>query len=324
MRNKLTFALILVLAFVGIGWADSTLPGALRAPTVKTGAVTTSIYWTAGTVANGGDSVAITAGSHALDASETSCAAPLYSACDILYANSSGTVDLTTDIYTASASGNVILAFIETNGSSVPTNIVLGSQNGAVSLAASGSRVASVSTAAAGSVLGAIRGQVNAVGAGSAITSGTLVGARGAVTVTNGVNVGSGVFLYGSQGKLITGTATIDVGSGFAVGLFGQLDVSGATLTSGHIAAVSGDIFGFNSGSNSYVDMVYVQAAGGGVINSMFKAFGKATYVFDIGTNVHTQASTSCTPSAVTGATGGLKVNVDGTTRWIPLAATCT
>jgi hypothetical protein len=33
--------------------------------------------------------------------------------------------------------------------------------------------------------------------------------------------------------------------------------------------------------------------------------------------------SVSCTPGAVTGATGGIRITIDGATKWIPLAATC-
>lgn len=175
-----------------------------------------------------------------------------------------------------------------------------------------------LSTAALGSVR-LIRGEYKLTGASSAITSGTAVGVRGAVTVANGTSLGSGVFAYGTQGKLITGTGTLDLGSGMAYGAFGQLDVSGGTLTSGHIAAIGGDIFGLNSGTAAYADLLYVQHAGGGVANSMFKAFGKTTYVFDLASNTHVQMGTT---GGATTAAGWLKVLVEGQVRYINLFST--
>lgn len=164
-----------------------------------------------------------------------------------------------------------------------------------------------------------LRGEITATGAGSAATAGTVTGVRGAVTVANGTSVGSGVYLYGTQGKLITGTGTLALGSGMGFGVFGQLDVTGGTLTSGHIAAVGGDIFGLNSGSCASCDLVYAQSAGGGVANAMFKAFGKTTYVFDLESNVHTQMGTT---GEATTAAGWLKVLVDGNVRYINLFST--
>ena len=164
-----------------------------------------------------------------------------------------------------------------------------------------------------------IRGEITTY---STFTSGNLVGVRGAVTMAAASTV-SGGYLYGTQGKLITGTATITAGNQF--GVFGQLDVTGATLTSpGHMAPLSGNTYGFNAGSSAYLNNLYLENAGGGVINSQIQTFGKSTYWADISTNAHApEANTTCTPSAVTGATGGIQVLVDGVARWIPLAATC-
>lgn len=154
-----------------------------------------------------------------------------------------------------------------------------------------------------------------------AMTSGTLVAVRGAVTIPTGGSVASGVYLYGTQGKAITGTGTF-AGTSLA-GLYGQLDVTGGTISAGHVAAVQANIYGANSGTIP-MEGIYIEHAGGAVINSFIQTFGKTTYVFDFSSNSHNQMSTSCTPSAVTGTTGGLKVLVDGVVRWIPLAATCT
>ena len=181
-----------------------------------------------------------------------------------------------------------------------------------------------ISTAAAGTTLGLVRGSIVESYAGT-VSSGTLYAVRGDSTIGTGVTAGSGTYWAGTQGKAITGAGTVDTGSGYFTGVLGQLDVSGGTITSGHVAPIIGNTFGYNSGTSTVLTNLYLEAAGGGVINSQISTFGKATYWVNIETNVHTpEANTSCTPSAVTGATGGIHVIVDGTARWIPLAATCT
>ena len=150
----------------------------------------------------------------------------------------------------------------------------------------------------------------------SGMTSGNLVGVRGEITL--GGNASGTAYLYGVQGKLIGGNKTIDVGSSYAVGLFGQLDVSGTTVTSGYVAGVASDIFGVSSGTKA-VDMFYGQHADGGTINSYFRAYGKATASFVIDTNGG--ASASATGTSTT-ESGRIKVIIDGDTRYIPLFTT--
>jgi hypothetical protein len=163
-----------------------------------------------------------------------------------------------------------------------------------------------------------IRGEVTTY---STMTSGNLVGVRGAVTMPAASTV-SGGYLYGAQGKAITGTGTFSGTDMF--GLYGQLDVTGGTVSGGHVAPLSGNIYGYNTGTSTVLNNLYLEAAGGGVINAQIQTFGKAVYWMDIQTNTHPiEANTTCTPSAVTGATGGIHVLVDGVARYIPLAATC-
>jgi hypothetical protein len=131
MKIKSLVLIGLLLCFTAAAYADSTNPGAFRAPTVYKGAVATTVYWTAGTINNGGDSVAVAAGSVALTTSKADCSAPAFASCDILYANSAGAVALTNAIGTAIASGNTLLAFIETGAAdAILTNLVLPSQSG--------------------------------------------------------------------------------------------------------------------------------------------------------------------------------------------------
>lgn len=102
-----------------------------RPPTIYVSSGLT-VKRTAGTVNNGGKPVAIAADTTgaAMTDSKNDCAAPTYTACNIIFANSSGTVATTTSIATASASGDVILAYVTTAAGAV-TSIVFGWQNGA-------------------------------------------------------------------------------------------------------------------------------------------------------------------------------------------------
>lgn len=168
---------------------------------------------------------------------------------------------------------------------------------------------------------GTVRAMTGAQITGVSLTSGNLVGSRGSVTITNSTNVGSGVYLYGSQGKLISGTGTIDAGSGHIAGVYGQLDLTGGTITSGHIAAVIGDIFAVGS-NGANVDNFYAEQTTGTANNSAFKAIVNSTYMFDLASAAGaTNCSLTGTPGAVTGTTGWIKVNLNGTTRYIPLAS---
>jgi len=147
-------------------------------------------------------------------------------------------------------------------------------------------------------------------------SNGSLAGVRGAVTLTTGKSITDG-FLFGVQGKVVADGATIDVSPDHIAGLYGQLSLSGTTLTGGHVAAVIGSIQG--TPTSASIDLFYGESATGNVINSYFKAFGKATYVFDFESNVHTNMSTTGTVGT-TAAKGWLKVLVEGAVRYIPLA----
>lgn len=148
---------------------------------------------------------------------------------------------------------------------------------------------------------------------------------RGELDLTAGKTFGTGGpdFFGGVYGRVNFNSATVNIGSGDLAAVEGKFDLGTATLTSGHIAPLQSNIVNPPASALTTVDLVYAESAGGNPINSFFKAFGKSTYVFDFNSNVNPQVSSSCTPSAVTGATGGLMVNANGTTRWIPLAATC-
>jgi hypothetical protein len=146
--------------------------------------------------------------------------------------------------------------------------------------------------------------------------NGSIAGVRGATTLTTGKSITDG-FLFGVQGKVIADGATINVSPDHVAGVYGQLSMSGTTITGGHVAGVISSIQG--TPTSDQVDLFYGESATGNVINSMFKAFGKSTYVFDLASNTHTQMGTT---GAATTAAGWLKILVEGQVRYINLWST--
>lgn len=150
MKRHSTFLCLILAVLLGAfsvspALADSTNPGAFRAPEVYKGAVATNVYWTAGTINNGGDSLAVAAGSAALNANQNDCAAPTFTACNFVYANNAGTVAVTTTLGTAVASGNTLLAMIETGAAdAIFTNVVLPQQSGTLWKQAAGPNMTAV------------------------------------------------------------------------------------------------------------------------------------------------------------------------------------
>jgi hypothetical protein len=95
----------------------------------------------------------------------------------------------------------------------------------------------SVSSSTASATPGTIRAFKGLMtGSNATMTSGNLVGVRGEVDLVGA----SGGFVYGVQGKVIpTGTLS---GSVWAPAIFGQYDLSAATINAGQIAAIWGDM----------------------------------------------------------------------------------
>jgi hypothetical protein len=145
-------------------------------------------------------------------------------------------------------------------------------------------------------------------------TSGTAIGVAG--RITGGGTISAGSYVYGTQGKVTVGSYT---SSGIVAGVYGQLDVTGSTISAGNIAPVQANIYGYNTGTSTVLTGLYVEHAGGGVIQSLARFFGKSTYVFDIASNTHVQMSTTGTVGT-TASKGWLKVLVEGAVRYIPLA----
>lgn len=159
------------------------------------------------------------------------------------------------------------------------------------------------------------------------MTSGNLVGLRGEVDYVGA----SGGFLYGTQGKLIP-TGTIS-GSSWNAGVFGQLDISAATINAGQMAPIWGD-YGASSGTLTDQTGLYgiamtnttaVVTQGqiylyGGSQNLLLletnAGLSGVTYFKDAGVSAGSWGNaTPPTPSKV------LKIQVDGTAYYLPLVA---
>jgi len=155
------------------------------------------------------------------------------------------------------------------------------------------------------------------------MTSGNLVGARGAVTCVGA----SGGFLYGAQGKVIaSGTLS---GSAWTAGVFGQLDISAATINAGQCAAIWGD-YGTSSGTMTDttgcrgVSMTNTTAA---ILNAQDYRYGNATYLLELagsgGTlNYYAAAGTSAGSAGDAthcAAQQVLKVQINSVAAYIPV-----
>jgi hypothetical protein len=155
----------------------------------------------------------------------------------------------------------------------------------------------------------------------SAVTSisGSVVGVRGAVTLDPAGTLGSGSFVYGTQGKLIV-EGTLNSGSGFNAGLFAQLDTSNAGFAhiSGYLAPIIADC-GATSHltSDPLADIVVLLNTTTSLINSIIKTEAKANYLFDL--NDFGEGA-YIVPLGVGGTqTACLKIRVNGVDWYIPL-----
>lgn len=155
------------------------------------------------------------------------------------------------------------------------------------------------------------------------MTSGNIVGLRGEVDYVGA----SGGFVYGVQGKLIpSGTLS---GSSWNAGLFGQLDISHATINAGQIATIWGD-YGTTSGSLTNETGMYGLAmtnTTAAVLEGQVYLYGGATNLFLLNTNAGLSGTTyfqtagtganSAGASVYAAGTEVLQISVNGTNYWI-------
>ena len=158
-------------------------------------------------------------------------------------------------------------------------------------------------------------------------TSGNLVGVRGAV---NYVGASAG-FLYGVQGKLVpTGTLS---GSSWNAGVFGQLDISAATINAGQMAPIWGD-YGTSSGTLTDQTGLYGIAmtnTTAAVLAGQLYLYGGATNLMLLSTNAGLSGVTYFKNSGTSAGSWGnatpptpskvLTISVDGVQYYLPLVA---
>jgi len=171
---------------------------------------------------------------------------------------------------------------------------------------------------------GTIRaGTFNLVQQATTMTSGNIVGVRGAVNMVGA----SGGFVYGGQGKVIS-TGTLS-GSVWVAGLFGQLDLSAATINSGQVAALWGDwgatgAVQTNMSGTSGIKFTNTTAD---KLNEQINTYGDATYYLNIRGNpgplsYYLAAGTSggsAGDSSHCAAQQVLKIIVQGSAAYIPV-----
>ena len=159
------------------------------------------------------------------------------------------------------------------------------------------------------------------------MTSGNIVGVRGSVNMVGA----SGGFIYGAQGKVIaTGTLS---GSEWTAGVFGQLDISAATINAGQAATIWGD-YGTSSGTLTNQTGLYGIAmtnTTAAVLAGQVYLYGGATNLFLLNTNAGLSGTTyfkaagtsagSAGDTSKCNATEVLQISVNGTTYYLPLFA---
>jgi hypothetical protein len=178
----------------------------------------------------------------------------------------------------------------------------------------------SVTTAlAAPGNLHAIIGNVTTTNASYSNGGNNMAGVRGTVTIPSGTTASAG-YLYGTQGKYILG-GTVS-GSTWGFGLLGQVDISGATLTSAsHVGAIWGDAGATGPAvSCTFCDLSVMTNTTATTFNSVYYAYSKANYLMDLSNN----GSAFINSSTATGGsvTGYLKIKINGVDAYIAYKGT--
>lgn len=157
------------------------------------------------------------------------------------------------------------------------------------------------------------------------MTSGNIVGVRGEADYVGA----SGGFIYGAQGKIIpTGTLS---GSSWNAGVFGQLDISAATINAGQIAPIWGD-YGATSGTLTDVTGCYGIAMTNTthvICAGQIYLYGGATDLLKLNDNNGLVGATYFQNAGSGGSSWGnatvppptkvLQISVNGTSYWLGL-----
>ncbi len=291
----------LFVSTVPFALADTTSPGTFRAPTIYKGAVNTKVYWTAGTVYNGGHSVTIAAGNANLTANQNDCAAPTFSACNMLYANSAGVVAVTQTLATAVGSGNTLLALIETGAAdAIITNVVLPQQSGTLWLQAAGPN-----TAALTSVVPSGAGTVALGSAAKPFSLGYIgTAATNNFVFTPAATAGARVITIPDPGGAATLAYTNSTSSQAMSGLGTMLPHTAGTSNMGSAALPWGTIYTGTAATNNFV--ITPAATAAARVITLADPGGAATIAYTNPTTAQTITNTSLTtPTLTTPVYGG-------------------
>jgi len=154
---------------------------------------------------------------------------------------------------------------------------------------------------------------LNYQGSVNIAANGSAAGVRGVDYLSPGTTLVTG-FLYGTEGKVYV-QGTLNNGSGFTAGIFGQIDTSSATAThtTGYLAPIMGD-FGATSNlaTDANANMITVLNTTQCTIHAVQTSIVKASYWQDI---------QEINANNFLAATSGSVTNV-GTKGWIKISIT--
>lgn len=264
-------------------------------PTVSVSNGTTGIKWNAGTVNNGGHPVTVAAGTSTVTLNKADCSSPSFANCNFVFVNSTGTVSVTTTLATAIASGNSLIALIET-GAVTTTQVVYPWQSGTMWLQAAGpstnltTPVLTTPTIAAGLLAS---GSASNDFSGS---TGTFKTSTGAVTIGPGAISLSGIPTF-TAGLLASGAVSNDF--------------SGSTGT----FKTSTGVNTFGGSSNSFSGAVTITPTSSLTLGTSGSAVGQL--IFNNGT------SGTITIQPPTGALGSLTHTLPINTGGYPVVNSC-
>jgi len=200
-------------------------------------------------------------------------------------------------------SGTPAVAYTQTPGSFVLAN-------GGIGYAYTTTGTALTST---GTVV--VDGELTVSGTG--VVSGNGWGVRGLTTVSGTVT--GGAFIFGAYAKMVLSGTQNHADSRLAA-FFCKLDASAGTYTAGQLSSAWFDMGatapsgGWATGAQANV--IRVQNTTGSSVNALIYGYGKATYGLDISDN---SAGWLVTSGTATTAAGGIKINANGSTRYIQL-----
>jgi len=153
------------------------------------------------------------------------------------------------------------------------------------------------------------------IGTNATMTTGNLVGVRGEVDCVGA----SGGFLYGVQGKIIpTGTLS---GSSWTAGVFGQLDISAATINAGQTAPIWAD---YGATSHTLTSVTGMRMFAGtnttaATLNAMIYLYGKSSNLFELDLNGSTYIA-SGGAGTLSGTIQKIAITIEGVQYYIPCA----